>query len=62
MSKMQKTKDHGGLALPSTSLYYQATLLENLMQWWNPNDKLDWELEQFGVITPLIEWTLTMKS
>lgn len=40
----------GDLALPNVIVYYQASLLEHLMQQWNTLNKPSWELGQIKLI------------
>lgn len=58
---LQQKKGQGGLSLPNITLYYRASLLESLLQWWNPLNKCSWGLEQIHLPSPLSEWALSIK-
>lgn len=53
-------KEEGGIAVPSITVYYQAVLLDNLVQWWNVKAKYSWEMKQIFVKQPLSEWPLSV--
>lgn len=57
---LQQSKAQGGwgVAFPNIWRYYQAAVLENLMQWWNSAIQDLWELEQQNIELPLSEWCL----
>lgn len=37
------------LAFPNIWQYYQAALVEHLMQWWSPASQGSWGMEQLGI-------------
>lgn len=51
---MQKPQ-HGGLALLGITLYYHAAIFRSMLQWWNPQNKLNWYMEGIGIRIPLSE-------
>lgn len=55
---MQQKKTQGGVALPNIRFYYQAALLESILQWWNFVNKLSWQLEQEETEESLVVWII----
>lgn len=55
-------KAQGDVALPNIRFYSQVVLLEDVMQWWNMENKLCWELEQSECEVPITERILTVKD
>lgn len=49
------------IAAPNITLYYQAALLDSLIQWRIPATKHCWMIEQLSTIQPLSEWALLLK-
>lgn len=43
---LQQPRKEGGLAFPNLWRYYHASLLENMIQWWNQANKDSWDPEQ----------------
>lgn len=62
IATMQKKKLLGGTAYQNIILYYQAALLEAMLQWWNEESKGSWELEQEGIEIPFTKWVLSTKD
>lgn len=58
---LQRSKFEGGIAAPNITLYYQAVLLDNWAQWWNPSVKQCWEIVQLDILQVLSEWALSVK-
>lgn len=58
MSMMQQVKLYGGTDLPNITLYYKALLLEAISQWWNEENRDNWEWEQDELPVSLKEWAL----
>lgn len=52
---LQKSKEEGSISLSNVLLYYQAVVLDYLVQWWNPSGKQSWECEQLDIPFPLTE-------
>lgn len=48
-SFLQQRKGQGGVSLPSIEYYYQAAMLEHLLQWWNLLNRRVWEIEQLRI-------------
>lgn len=47
---LQQSRKEGGLAFPNLWRYYQASLLENVIQWWNQANKDSWDTEQQNLV------------
>lgn len=62
MCLLQQKKEEGGIALPNITIYYQAALLDNLVQWWNTKATHSWQIEQIFVEQPLSMWALSVIS
>lgn len=52
----------GGADLPDIKFYYQTTLLESILQYWNFDNKLSWQLEQEETEESLVNWILTKQE
>lgn len=61
-SFLQQKKAHGTVAFPNIKLYYYMALLETMVQWWNIENIVSWEMEQNRMELRLAEWVLTAKE
>lgn len=59
-SFMQQRKDQGGVSLPNIELYFQAALLEHLLQWWNLPTRVHGNGNKGCV--PLNEWAFSVRD
>lgn len=60
MALLQQGARERCVALPNIAMYYQAALLENMLQWWDPSAKQCWRIEQLGLDLLLTEWILNI--
>lgn len=40
--------------------YYQAAILENMVQWWNLFTRHIWGIEQLDILFSLVDWLLNL--
>lgn len=58
LSVLQDSIMDDGLVLPSVHLYYHAAILSAVVQWWDPQNEVNWALEHLDSPIPLSEWLL----
>lgn len=56
---LQLKKEQGDVAVPIVTIYYHASVLNAMMQWWDTSNNLSWHNEQMDMTTLLSEWALT---